>query len=267
MNRIDVVFDKLKKEKKKAVIPYISCGYPDIDFSEKLIYALAESGADMIELGVPFSDPVADGPSIQNASMIALKNGINLEKIFSLALKVREKTDTPLVMMTYYNLVYARGIKRFIDEAAKAGIDGLIIPDLPIDEAGSLMEEAGKKDIEVIFLIAPNTPESRIKVITEKAKGFIYCVSVTGTTGSREKVNESLGDFIERMRANTDLPLAVGFGISSPIIARELANLADGVIVGSALIDKMEQFIIDKNTNYPAAIEAAVAFIREFKQD
>lgn len=266
MSRIDNVFNRLRNENKKVLIPYVSCGYPSIDISEKLILKLAVCGADIIELGVPFSDPVADGPSIQKASSCALANGINMDKIIALAARVREKTDIPLIIMSYYNPILVRGVKRFLVEAKEVGIDGLIIPDLPIEEAGFLLEEARKKDIKIIFLVSPNTPSDRIELIMQKAQGFVYCVSVLGITGSREKINSEIKDFIQRLRSRTDLPLAVGFGISNPEMARAISRQADGVIVGSALLDKMEKYLKEDKVNYCACVNIVAKFVIALKK-
>jgi len=220
VNKIDKVFKELKSKGEKALIAYISCGDPSLDFTEELVPVLAKSGADLIELGVPYSDPVADGPTIQRASGRALAGGVTMEKIFLLVKRLREKTQVPLIMMTYYNPVYVGGLDAFVKKAALAGIDGLIIPDLPVEESYILKEAADKRNLYLIFLAAPTSTPKRIAMITKLAKGFVYCVSVAGVTGARDTTDQGLGSFLNRIRQHTDLPLCVGFGISGPETAR-----------------------------------------------
>ncbi|MBZ4687804.1 MAG: tryptophan synthase, alpha subunit [Clostridiales bacterium] len=263
MNRIDAVFNDLRKSQGKAVIPYVTCGYPSLDFTKELISVLAEAGADLIEIGVPYSDPVADGPTIQKASARALTAGITLDKIFRLVEEIRGKCQVPLIMMTYYNPIYVTGVENFIKKAAAAGVDGLIIPDLPVEEAGHLSEVAERSGLRTIFLVAPTSTSERIEKIAGISRGFIYCVSVTGVTGARKEVSEGLEDFLKRIRLRTELPLAVGFGISSPETACRAAEYADGVIVGSALIQKIEENVAGED--YSKALQEAAAFIKELK--
>lgn len=263
MNRIDAVFNDLRKSQGKAVIPYVTCGYPSLDFTKELISVLAEAGADLIEIGVPYSDPVADGPTIQKASARALTAGITLDKIFRLVEEVRGKCQVPLIMMTYYNPIYVTGVENFIKKAAAAGVDGLIIPDLPVEEAGHLNEVAERSGLRTIFLVAPTSTSERIEKIAGISRGFIYCVSVTGVTGARKEVSEGLEDFLKRIRLRTELPLAVGFGISGPETARQAAEYADGVIVGSALIQKIDENVAGED--YSKALQEAAAFIKELK--
>ncbi|KJS80560.1 MAG: hypothetical protein JM58_18565 [Peptococcaceae bacterium BICA1-8] len=259
MNRIENVFNKLQRENRKALIPYVCCGYPSLEFTEKLVLKLADCGADLIELGVPYSDPVADGPTIQRAAVKALEEGVTLEQIFSMASRLREKTEIPLIVMTYFNTVYVKGIEQFIKMAATSGIDGLIIPDLPLEEADELKTTADKYGVDLILLIAPTSTVERIKKIGEASRGFLYCISVTGVTGARINVLTNLGEFLNNVRQETRLPLAVGFGISNPETARLAACEADGIIVGSALIEKIEESMAqEKSTD--KAIEAASHF-------
>jgi len=265
MNRIDNVFNKLQKENKKALIPYVCCGYPSLEFTEKLVVKLAQSGADLIELGVPYSDPVADGPTIQRAAARALEEGVTLEQIFSLASRLREKTEIPLIVMTYFNTVYAQGVEEFIKKAAASGIDGLIIPDLPLEEAAELKNMADQYGLNLILLIAPTGTPERIEKIGKASRGFLYCISVTGVTGARANVLGNLGEFLSNVRKSTRLPLAVGFGISSHETARQAASQADGVIVGSALIEKVEESLaLEKSVE--KALETAGRFIGELKK-
>jgi len=262
VNRIDGVFAALRKKGEKALVPYVTCGDPYLEFTQELVSVLADSGADMIELGIPYSDPVADGPTIQRASVRALKGGITLENIFALAGCLRKKIEKPLIIMTYYNPVYVTGVENFVKKAAAAGVDGLIIPDLPLEEAYQLKDIADSNGINLIFLVAPTSTPERIEKITKLSRGFIYCVSVTGVTGARQKVSNSLENFLNRIRIHTSLPLAVGFGISSPDTARKASQHADGVIVGSALIERIEKNI----NNSHEALKEASDFIRNLKK-
>ncbi|MEW6624494.1 MAG: tryptophan synthase subunit alpha [Bacillota bacterium] len=266
VNRIDRTFNTLRKKKQKALIPYVSCGYPTLEFTEQLVPLLADSGADLIELGVPYSDPVADGPVIQKASTLALAGGVTLEKIFLLAGHIREKTEVPLIMMTYYNPIYVTGVINFIKKAASVGIDGLIIPDLPLEEAGYLKEVADSNGMNLIFLVAPTSTPGRIKNIADLSRGYIYCVSVTGVTGSRQIIPEGLESLLNRVRLQTQLPLAVGFGVSGPAMAREMAKHADGVIVGSALIEIIEESLQKAHGDNRYALESALSFIRSLRE-
>lgn len=241
MSKIAQTFSKLKEEGKKALIPYISCGDPNLNFTKELVLKMAQNGADLIELGIPYSDPVADGLTIQKASLRALEAGITLEAIFQLVSQLRQETDIPLLFMTYYNTIYKTGLEKFVLRAALVGIDGLIVPDLPLEEAKPLKEMTDKYNLDLIFLVAPTSTDTRIEKIAQLARGFIYCVSVTGVTGSRQVVASDLQDFLQRVRLRTSLPLAVGFGISSPETAREVVSLADGAIVGSSVIERIEK--------------------------
>jgi tryptophan synthase alpha chain len=265
VNRIDKVFGQLRQEGKKVLIPYVSCGDPHLKFTEELVLGLAENGADLIELGVPYSDPVADGPTIQKASTRALAEGVTLEKIFSLVERLREKTSIPLIMMTYYNPVYVKGVENFLKRAGEAGIDGLIIPDLPVEESENLKDVAENYGLNLIFLVAPTSTPERIKKIVNMARGFIYCVSVTGITGARKELGGELASFLKVVQAHTSLPLAVGFGISGPDMARKAAGLADGIIVGSALIERIEKNIEHNGFNYGKALEEAITFVGDLK--
>lgn len=264
MNRIEQVFQKLNRDNNKALIPYVSCGDPDLEFTEKLIPVLEEGGADIIELGVPYSDPVADGPTIQKASLRALEAGINLEKIFSLAERLSKKSRVPLVLMTYYNPIFVTGVDNFINRAHAAGIDGLIVPDLPPEEASYLKEAADNKGLSLTFLIAPTSTNERIQKAAGVSSGFVYCVSVTGVTGARQGLSKQLESFISRARQQTQLPLAVGFGISNSETARQAAAYADGVIVGSALINIIEESMAENNRS--KALEEAFFFVKELKE-
>jgi tryptophan synthase alpha chain len=250
MNRISEKFESLRRENKKAFIPYLTVGFPNPKLDYEIILRLIKSGADIIELGVPFSDPLADGPTIQSSSQIALKNGINLSKVFNLAERIRSISSIPLVIMSYYNPIYQYGIKNFVRDLTKSQIDGMIIPDLPPEEYRELKTFADKEEIATIFLVAPNSTLKRIRLIARESSGFIYFVSVTGTTGARETLNKEIISLIRQLRLITNKPVCVGFGISNQRQVRELSKIADGVIVGSYLIN-----IILKEAENPDLLE------------
>jgi len=236
MSRISDVF---QTNKHKALIAYITTGYPTIDDTLKVVPILAASGCDMIELGIPFSDPMADGATIQQASFNALNNGVTPKVCLEIAGKLSKKVDTPLVFMTYYNPVFHYGLEEFCRDCASAGVSGLIIPDLPPKEASPLEAVTRENGLDLIYLLAPNSTEERIKLVASHARGFIYLVSVSGVTGVRKDLPPELGDFVGRVRKATTQPLCVGFGISSPEQATQVARVADGVIVGSRIVQLM----------------------------
>jgi len=240
MSRIAGVFNR---KNRKALIPYVTVGYPDIEATLKVVPILAKSGADIIELGIPFSDPLADGATIQKASFNALNNGITPEKCLETARKLHKIVNTPLVFMSYYNPIYKYGIDKFCKECARSGIDGLIIPDLPPEEGDELEPSCVINGLDLIYLLAPTSTGARIKMVTAHSRGFVYLVSVTGVTGARRSVPQELADFIASVRKKTDKPLCVGFGISSPEQAAKISGIADGVIIGSRLVQLMEQDI------------------------
>lgn len=226
----------------KAFIPYITAGYPNIKTTEELILAMAEEGADLIEIGIPFSDPTAEGPVIQNAIEVALSQGLKTDDIFDMVTRLREKINIPLVFMTYANIVYGYGTERFMEKAEKSGIQGLILPDVPFEEKEEFSQLAHQHDIEMISLVSP-TSKDRIIKIAQEAEGFIYVVSSLGVTGTRSAITTDLSKMIEIIRsANPDLPAAIGFGISGSDQAEEMSQYADGVIVGSAIIKLIDQY-------------------------
>ncbi|HEY54839.1 MAG TPA: tryptophan synthase subunit alpha [Dehalococcoidia bacterium] len=224
----------------KALIPYVTVGYPDIEATLEVVPLLAQSGADIVELGIPFSDPLADGVTIQKSSFHALQNGVTPRLCLELAKQLREKVDIPLVFMTYFNPVLGYGLEEFCAAGAESGISGLIIPDLPPEEGSELEAASQKQGLDLIYLLAPTSTEGRIKLAAKRSRGFIYLVSVTGVTGARERLPTDLEGFVARVRKIASQPLCVGFGISTPEQAGQIAHIADGVIVGSRLIQLME---------------------------
>ena len=237
MSRIASVFNN---PAHKALIPYITVGYPSVEAALEVVPLLASSGSDIIELGIPFSDPLADGVTIQKASYHALQNGITPRICLEIAEKLSDKVDIPLVFMTYFNLVFHYGIKEFCRACKGAGIDGLIIPDLLPEEGLELEAVTKKQGLDLIYFLAPTSTEERVRLIAERSRGFIYLVSLTGVTGARERLPADLETFVARVRRVATQPLCVGFGISTPEQAQQVASIADGVIVGSKLIQLME---------------------------
>ena len=255
MSRIDQTFKILKNRGQVALIPFIVAGDPDLETTEALVLKMAESGTDIIELGVPFSDPLADGPIIQAASQRALQNGVNLRDIFRLTERLKG-IDFPLVLMTYINPVFCFGLKDFAEGCQKSGVDGVIIPDLPPEEAGLWISEARRMNLDTIFLVAPTSPPERIRLVSRCSRGFIYYVSVTGVTGTRENLPEEVGLAVKRIKEISQKPVAVGFGISSPEQAKRVSRFADGVIIGSAIVK-----IIGENLKSPDMIDRVGDFV------
>lgn len=236
MSRIEQAFKGLRNRGGKALIPYIMAGDPSLDATKQFVLDLEASGADIIELGVPFSDPLADGPTIQRAAEISLQNGTTLRKVLSLVKEIRKVSGIPLVLMTYYNPVFKLGIESFIKKAVDAGVDGAIIPDLIPDEAEDYIAAARTHGLDTIFLLAPTSTPERIKKVVRASSGFIYYVSITGITGSKLSIEGPMKKTLDSIRAATNKPVAVGFGISNPAEASAVSQLADGVIVGSAIV-------------------------------
>ncbi|HED23626.1 MAG TPA: tryptophan synthase subunit alpha [Firmicutes bacterium] len=241
MNRIDRSLSYLRKTDRRGLIAYLTAGDPDLETSLELVLEMVRCGADMIELGVPFSDPVADGPVIQAASMRALENGVTIAKVLDLAGQLRKKTGIPLLIMTYFNPIYAYGVDNFVEAAQKKGIDGLIIPDMPLEESEELAGALENAGLHFIHLLAPTSSEKRIEATVRRAKGFIYCVSVAGVTGARETVPEAGLELLSCVRSKTDLPLALGFGISKPEQVAALNGAVDAVVMGSAIVRLIEE--------------------------
>jgi len=240
MSRISQTFERLRSERKKALIPFITAGDPDLHTTEKLILILEKSGADLIELGVPFSDPMADGPTIQMASERSLANRTNLKMIFELVKKVRTKTTIPIILMGYYNPFFIYGLRRLAHNAKGAGVDGILTVDLPPEEADEMKAQTDRAGLDLIFLLAPTTDDARINLIVKNATGFIYYVSLTGVTGVRSRLDKEIREQVKKIKENTNLPIGVGFGISNPIHAKIVAKWADAVVVGSAIIKIIE---------------------------
>lgn len=259
MNRIDRKFLDLKRLGKKAFIAFITVGDPNLATTAKLILELEKRGVDIIELGVPFSDPLADGPTIQASSQRALKNKITLKKVLKLAKDLRKRSNIPLALMTYYNPIFRYGQDKFVRDAVQSGLDGVIIPDLPPEEAKVLTGLAKKHKFDIIFFLSPTSSLNRIKLVARVSKGFIYYVSLTGTTGAREKLPKDLLENLKTIKRFTAKPVCVGFGISRPEQVAILAKVADGVIVGSAIVE-----VIEKNINRSNLVEKVGNFISGF---
>jgi tryptophan synthase alpha chain len=260
VSRVERLFRQLKKEGKAALIPYMMAGYPDESTCVSIIEGLKDAGADIVEIGIPWSDPLADGATIQKASEKALAAGMNTDKALKMIETVRMKTDIPIVIMTYYNIIGSYGIDKFAARAADVGCDGVIIPDLSVEEAGGWKRSACKHGLDTIFLVAPTSSTKRLAKIASESTGFIYCVSLTGVTGARQVLPSDLTSFLERVRDNSNKPLAVGFGISTGEQATALAKMADGVIIGSALLNKIADAGISKKQ-----ITAALNYIKDIK--
>jgi tryptophan synthase alpha chain len=262
MSRIKNTFDRLKKKNATALIPYIMAGDPDLATTKTLILEMEKAGSDIIELGAPFSDPLADGPTIQKAAIRSLRNHTSIADVLGLVADVRKTSKVPLILMTYYNLIFKYGEERFVHDAVQAGLDGLILPDLPPEEAETLMPLAKKAGLDTVFLIAPTSTDDRLKLVSKVSQGFIYYVSLTGVTGAKLAVQNSVKDALLRIKAVTDKPVSVGFGISSPDQAAQVALWgADGVIVGSALVK-----VVEENIGSPELVNHAVTFVKALKQ-
>jgi tryptophan synthase alpha chain len=258
MNSIEKAF-----KNGKAFIPFITCGDPDLKTTEEIVYALERAGADLIELGIPFSDPTAEGPTIQAANVRALSNKITTDDIFKLVKRIREKSDIPLAFMTYANVVFSYGIEKFLANSEESGISAIILPDVPFEEKEEFETVCNKHNISFISLIAP-TSNDRIKIIAQNAKGFFYCVSSLGVTGIRSTFNSNIKGMIDSIKEVTDIPCAIGFGISTPEQAKAMAEISDGVIVGSAIVKLCEQYgkeCVPYIEKFAKSIKAAISSI------
>lgn len=269
MNRIEAAF-----KHKPIFMPYFPLGYPDLDTAVNVIEALAKNGADLIEVGLSFSDPLADGPVIQKATQAALENGITVQKALEAVKELRGRgLEIPLVLMGYYNPMLAYGLEKFVCEAVEAGADGFIVPDLPVEESGefqSALDKIGGQDVSsrdhpLVQMIAPTTPNHRMEMIARNARGFIYLVSVTGVTGERKSISEGLGDLIQRVRGYTSEPVCVGFGIGTPEQAREVGKMADGIIVGTACVRTIggSATPVETAKHFAADFQAALEEVRQ----
>ncbi len=241
MNRIDELFTRKRHKGQRSLIIYLTAGYPSMEMSETLINVLADTGLDMLELGVPFSDPIADGPTIQKSSAYSLEQGTTLKKILDMVPRIRQRTQMPIVLFSAFNPLLKYGLEALVEQAADIGIDGFLAPDLPPEEAAEFMQLCQAKNLKLVFFIAPTTPEARKRLIADKSTGFIYYFSTKGVTGARDRLSGDLQAQLRQITTYTDTPVAVGFGISKPEHVQLVASFADAVVVGSALINLIEQ--------------------------
>ncbi len=261
MTSVSQCFNNLKEKSQCALIPFITAGDPDLETTAKALKILDQKGADLIELGVPYSDPLADGPVIQAAATRALRKGVKLEDVLEVVNQVRGELRSPIILFTYYNPIFYRGAETFLNQITAAGVKGLVVPDLPLEEAENFIQAAADKEIEVTLLVAPTSPIERIKAIAMKSQGFIYLVSVTGVTGMRSQVESRVKDLLSSLRSVTDKPIGVGFGISEPEHALKIKQWgADAVIVGSAFVKRLA------SENTTAGLEAVGEFCHSLKQ-
>jgi tryptophan synthase alpha chain len=237
VNRIDITFEALRASRRVGLFPYLTAGFPTLDATERLARVADDAGADALELGVPFSDPLADGATMQRASEVALRNGASLAWAIDLGARLRATLSIPLILMTYYNPIHHHGIERFAADAESAGVDGFIVPDLPSAEAAELTRAAEEHDLYLIQMVAPTTTPERLAEVGRSARGFVYCVSLLGTTGARTQLSVHLPDFISQVRAHVSQPILIGFGIARPEHVAAVRGQADAVVVGSAIAD------------------------------
>ena len=260
MNRIDAVFTRLRRKKSKALIAYLTVGFPSVRLLPEMVKTLGAEGVDLIELGIPFSDPLADGPTIQAASNLALRTGVTPRLVLKLVAQMRRAgQEVPMALMTYYNPVFRYGLRNFCRDAAASGVDGLIVPDLPPEEAGDLLHAARPAGLDTIFLAAPTSPPERVRRIAKVSSGFIYYVSLTGVTGSRAALPPEISAQVKGIKRMTNRPVCVGFGISRPAQVTEAVRVADGAIIGSALLET-----IGRAKRNP--VKAVAGFIRPMRK-
>jgi len=265
--RISKRFAKLRAEGRAGLITFTTAGDPDLETSVKILDGIAEAGADLIEIGVPFSDPMADGPAIQASSLRAIAGGMSLRKTLKVVADFRKKDDeTPIVLMGYYNPIYIYGVDAFLADAKKAGVDGLIVVDLPPEEEGELCLPALQAGVNFIYLTAPTTTDARLPRVLEHASGFVYFVSITGITGTRAAKTSDVAGHVGRIRAMTDLPVAVGFGIRTPEQAAEIASVADAAVVGSALVDRITANLDDDGKPGAGTVDAVLDLVRSLAE-
>ena len=258
--KLDRTFAQLRQRGEKALIAYVMAGDPSLQATEELVVELEQAGADIIELGVPFSDPIADGPVIQQAAERALRSGTSLRAILSMITGLRVRTQIPIVLMAYYNSIHAFGAERFCQEAAQAGVDGLIMPDMPPDEAGPIRGPAAAAGLPLIFLLAPTSTPERRTFVARQSQGFVYYVSLTGITGAKLPNLADVAKNVEKIRKVTKVPVAVGFGVATPEDAAKVAAIADGVIVGSAIVKQIAAY-----REKPEMVKQVAAFVRSLK--
>ncbi|HEX8220698.1 MAG TPA: tryptophan synthase subunit alpha [Chloroflexia bacterium] len=261
MGRIANTFRRLKKANEAALVAYVTVGYPSLDLTRRLVPIIGRQGADLIELGVPFSDPMADGATVQRASHAALEQGVSLSDCLSVAAEARRTNEVPLVFMSYYNPILKYGVEAFALDCAASGVDGLIIPDLPPEEAGELKQACDGAGIDLVFLVAPTSTDERLRKVAEMASGFVYCVALTGVTGARSEMGEGVEAMLERVREHIDLPLVVGFGISKPEHVARVSRVADGAVVGSALVN-----VIESHPDEDEVILSVSEYVRDLKE-
>ena len=257
MSRITDTFEQLKAGGRRGLIPFITAGHPDISTTRRLLPALQKGGANVIELGVPFSDPIADGPVIQCSSQQALRNGVTLKEILSLVAEMRSELSVPIVLFSYVNPVLQFGIENFARAGAEAGVDGVLLSDLPLEEAAEVRNTLSKNSIDLILLAAPTSSEQRLRMIADNASGFIYAVSRTGVTGTRTELSHQAEELVQRLRVITRLPVAVGFGISTANQVRQVWDYADAAVVGSAIVKEIEE-----NSDRADLVEHVERFVR-----
>ena len=260
VNRIAQRFAKLKADGETALIPFLTAGDPDLETTEALILAMAESGADVIELGVPFSDPTAEGPTIQRSSLRALKQGTSLRGILQLVDRIRDRVEQPIILMGYANPLHSMGAERFAQAASDVGVDGIIIPDLTPEDGAPYLDPCREKGIDPILLAAPTTRPDRLEMLVRETRGFLYYVSLQGVTGARQDLAKGIEEKVRRAQALGDVPVCVGFGVGTPEHAATIGEYADGVVVGSAIVDRIEAA-----DSRDSAVEDVAKFIRELK--
>jgi tryptophan synthase alpha chain len=268
MSRIEKRFAQLKADKRAGLVAYISAGDPDATLGYEILKGLPAAGADLIELGMPFTDPMADGPSVQLAGQRALKAGITVNATLDMVRRFRKEVDndTPILLMGYYNLVYQRGVERFCKEAAEAGVDGFILVDLPPEEAGALKPHAEAHGIDTVLLTAPTTDDKRLPAVLRFAAGFVYFVSVLGITGTKSATEDTVRTHVARIKSHTRLPVAVGFGIKTPEQAAAVARHADAAVVGSAIVDQVKIGLDGTGKPKPDLVSGVLAFVKSLAQ-
>lgn len=259
MGRIASAFNTLITRNEVAIIPYLMTGYPSKETVREMLFALEDSGADLVELGIPFSDPLADGATLQRVNQLALERGASLRSALELVASIRGQLSIPLVLMSYYNPILNLGDRSFAAEAAAAGVDGVIVPDLPVDESAELRKACVEAGLDLVGMVAPTTPRERVRRIAEQSSGFIYCISLKGVTGARSSLSTGIEGLVYRVRETTKLPVVVGFGISSAEQVRSVAAFADGVVVASALMDRIAR-------EQRPAPEVAGRFVAQMKE-